>query len=96
MTNPRREKAAPWGEAALSDTTQPLNATAIAAPVSSTGATLRDDPLQGWFDLSKPARSRQQKKSWNRKQRGFADPLALWCALQIYCIVLSILWGSLI
>jgi len=46
-------------------------------PNSSTSATLRDDPLQGWFDLSKPARSRQQKKSWIRKQRGFADLFTL-------------------
>ena len=97
MTIPRREKAAPVGqEAALGDTTQPLNTTAIAVPVSSTSAPLRDGPLQGWFDLSKPARSRQQKKSWSRKQRGFADPLALWCALQIYCIALSILWATTI
>jgi len=36
-------------------------------PNSNTGATLREAPLQGWFDLAKPARSRQQKKSWNRK-----------------------------
>ena len=96
MPSPRREKAAPWGEAALGKTNQPLNTTAIAATVSSTGATLRDNPLQGWFDLSKPARSRQQKKSWIRKQRGFADLWAMWCVLQIYCIVLSILWATTI
>ncbi len=55
MPSPRREKAAPWGEAALGVTTQPLNSTASPATVSSTGATLREDPLQGWFDLAKPA-----------------------------------------
>jgi len=97
MTNPRREKAAPVGqEAALGVTTQPLNSTAIAAHVSSTGAPLRDDPLQGWFDLAKPARARLQKKSWSRKQCGFADLWAMWCVLQIYCIVLSILWATTI
>ena len=77
MPSPRREKAAPWGEAALGVTTQPLNSTASPATVSSTGATLREDPLQGWFNLSKPARARQQKKSWSRKQRGFADLFTL-------------------
>lgn len=28
------------------------------------------DPLMGWFNLAKPSRDRQQKKSWKRKQRG--------------------------
>ena len=65
-------------------------------PNSNISAPLRDDPLQGWFDLSKPARARLQKKSWSRKQRGFADIWAMWCVLQIYCIVLSILWGATI
>lgn len=32
------------------------------------------DPLQGWFDLAKPSRNRQQKRSWRRgKQRGRID-----------------------
>ena len=97
MTSPRREKAAPVGqEAAFGTALISPNPTAIAAPVSSTSATLRDDPLQGWFDLSKPARSRQQKKAWSRKQRGFADLWPMWCVLQLYCIVLTILWGSLL
>lgn len=32
------------------------------------------DPLQGWFDLAKPSRERQQKSAWKRsKQRGRID-----------------------
>ena len=32
------------------------------------------DPLKGWFDLAKPSRNRQQKRSWKRgKQRGRID-----------------------
>ncbi len=32
------------------------------------------DPLKGWFDLAKPSRNRQQKRSWARgKQRGQID-----------------------
>lgn len=64
-------------------------------PNSNTGAPLRDDPLQAWFDLSKYARARLQKKSWSRKQCGFADLWAMWCVLQLYCIVLTVLWGGL-
>jgi hypothetical protein len=36
--------------------------------------TTATDPLQGWFDLAKPSRNRQQKRSWRRgKQRGRMD-----------------------
>jgi hypothetical protein len=97
MPSPTKENAAPGeGNAALGTALISPNTTSIAAHVSSTGAPLRDDPLQGWYDLAKPSRARLQKKSWSRKQRGFADPLAMWCVLQIYCIVLSILWGATI
>jgi len=27
------------------------------------------DPVIGWFNLAKPSRNRQQKKSWNRGRR---------------------------
>lgn len=27
------------------------------------------DPLTGWFDLAKPSRNRQQKRSWKRGQK---------------------------
>jgi hypothetical protein len=88
MTSPRREKAAPVGqEAALGVTNQPMN--------NTLSDRLRGaDPLQGWFDLAKPARSRQQKKSWNRKQRGFADLWLMLSLFQINCFVLAILWGA--
>jgi hypothetical protein len=96
MPSPTKGKAAPGGEAALGDTNQPLNTTLSPATLSGLSASLREDPLQGWFDLSKHARARLQKKSWSRKQRGFADIWAMWCVCQVYCIVLSILWATTI
>ncbi len=27
------------------------------------------DPLQGWFNLAKPSRNRQQKRNWGRARR---------------------------
>ena len=32
------------------------------------------DPLLGWFNLAKPSRDRQQKRSWERNNRGRIDP----------------------
>ena len=34
--------------------------------------TRLSDPLQGWHALAKPARQRQQKKSWMRRKGGAA------------------------
>jgi hypothetical protein len=31
------------------------------------------DPLLGWFNLAKPSRDRQQKRSWKRNARGRID-----------------------
>lgn len=33
-----------------------------------------NDPLQGWFNLAKPSRDRQQKRGWKRNSRGRIDP----------------------
>jgi hypothetical protein len=86
MTNPRREKAALGGEAALGVTNQPLN--------NTLSDRLRGaDPLQGWFDLAKAAKLRQ-KKAWNRPQRGFADLWLMLSLFQINCFVLTVLWGA--
>lgn len=50
------------------------------------------DPLIGWFNLAKPSRDRQQKRSWKRsKQRGRIDAfLAAQLALLIVLVVLII------
>lgn len=46
------------------------------------------DPLQGWFNLAKPSRNRQQKRGWQRKQRG--------STLIESILVVGILWLALI
>ena len=51
------------------------------------------DPLQGWYDLAKPSRERQQKTAWKRgKQRG--DAHALFNALSAFLSValLALAW----
>jgi hypothetical protein len=63
MTSPRREKAAPGGEAALSEANQTPNSTLID---HLRGA----DPLIGWFGLAagvKASKLRQMKRGWQRK-----------------------------
>ena len=50
------------------------------------------DPLIGWFNLAKPSRNRQPKRSWKRgKQRGRIDAfLAAQLALFIVLLVLIV------
>lgn len=50
------------------------------------------DPLLGWFNLAKPSRAPQPKKSWKRgKQRGRIDAfLAAQLALLIVLVVLTV------
>lgn len=50
------------------------------------------DPLLGWFNLAKPSRDRQPKRSWKRgKQRGRIDVvLAAQLALLIVLVVLIV------
>ena len=53
------------------------------------------DPLQGWFNLAKPSRDRQPKRSWKRgNQRGRIDAyLAVHVAL-LFLLVLLIVGGA--
>lgn len=49
--------------------------TAKNTAVDSPYPTIKD-PLQGWHDLAKPSRERQQKQSWKRGKKagqGFVD-----------------------
>ena len=50
------------------------------------------DPLLGWFNLAKPSRDRQPKRSWKRsKQRGRIDAfLAAQLVLLIVLVVLIV------
>ena len=50
------------------------------------------DPLQGWFNLAKPSRDRQPKRSWKRgNQRGRIDAyLAAQLALLIVFVALTV------
>ena len=50
------------------------------------------DPLIGWFNLAKPSRDRQPKRSWKRgKQRGRIDVvLAAQLTLLIVLVVLIV------
>ena len=67
-------------------------------PASNTAFTERNstapDPLQGWFDLAKPARNRQQKRSWKHgKQQGRIDAHLLAELVLLAAIVLLIVGG---
>ena len=52
------------------------------------------DPLKGWFDLAKPSRSRQQKRSWKRcNQRGCIDASLLAQLAPLAAITVLIVGG---
>jgi len=53
------------------------------------------DPVKGRFDLAKPARNRQQKRSWKRgKQQGRIDPYLL-AELTLLAAILLLIVGGL-
>ena len=53
------------------------------------------DPLQGWFNLAKPSRYRQQKRSWKRgKQQGRIDPFLL-AELALMAVIVLLIAGGL-
>jgi hypothetical protein len=52
------------------------------------------DPLIGWFNLAKPSRSRQMKRSWKRSnQRGRIDACLLAQLAMLAAVVLLIVRG---
>jgi hypothetical protein len=52
------------------------------------------DPLIGWFNLAKPSRSRQIKRSWKRgNQRGRIDACLLAQLAMLATVVLLIVGG---
>jgi len=52
------------------------------------------DPLIGWHDLAKPARSRQENQSWKRNnQKGQIDSLLLAQLTLLFVIVLLMVGG---
>ena len=68
-------------------------------PASNTAFTERHstapDPLQGWFNLAKPSRNRQQKRSWKRgKQQGRIDPFLL-AELALMAVIVLLIAGGL-
>ena len=68
-------------------------------PASNTAFTERhstvSDPLQGWFNLAKPSRNRQQKRSWKRgKQQGRIDPFLL-AELALMAVIVLLIAGGL-
>ena len=53
------------------------------------------DPVKGWFDLAKPARNRQQKRSWKHgKQQGRIDPFLL-AELALMAVIVLLIAGGL-
>ena len=68
--------------------------TAGTGTASNTAFTDRNhtalDPLKGWFDLAKPSRERQQKRSWKRGNRGQVDSVLLANILMAVIIVLIV------
>ena len=63
-------------------------------PITERNSTA-SDPLQGWFDLAKPARNRQQKRSWKRgKQQGRIDPFLL-AELALMAVIVLLIAGGL-
>lgn len=69
-------------------------ATAGTGTASNTAFTERNstapDPLKGWFDLAKPSRNRQPRRSWKRgNQRGRIDTglAAQLALLAVICIL---------
>lgn len=68
-------------------------------PASKTAFTERNstapDPLIGWFDLAKPSRNRQQKRTWKRgNQRGRIDA-HLVAHLALFFILALLIVGGL-
>ena len=68
-------------------------------PASNTAFTERhstvSDPLQGWFNLAKPSRNRQQKRNWKRgKQQGRIDPFLL-AELALMAVIVLLIAGGL-
>ena len=73
--------------------------TAGTGTASNTAFTERhstvSDPLQGWFNLAKPSRNRQQKRSWKRgKQQGRIDPFLL-AELALMAVIVLLIVGGL-
>ena len=73
--------------------------TAGTGTASNTAFTERNstspDPLKGWFDLAKPSRNRQQKRSWKRgKQQGRIDPFLL-AELALMAVIVLLIAGGL-
>ena len=53
------------------------------------------DPLQGWFNLAKPAQDRQPKRNWKHgKQRGRIDGFLL-AHLATLAVIVVLLVGGL-
>ena len=67
-----RTNHAPTKEKGRTDQSAPQD-----QPITGCHSTTTN-PLQGWHDLAKPSRNRQQKRSWKRgKQRGRIDAYRL-------------------
>ena len=51
------------------------------------------EPQQGWFNLAKPSRDRQQKRGWKRNNRGRIDP-ALAAQLALLAVIFLLFVGG--